>query len=156
DDADLPEIDGEQRARAGFRVAPRALGAETDGQAAERAVAQQRSHVAGALDVERERALHVQAARIFADLVPDADGFVREVLIEHADAAGAAAADGGGEGAGRDDVVDAVTRVEQRGVAFETGGAERAQLRGRVLAHEAVFQMGDVHGCPFLPRLRGR
>ena len=85
-DRNFPELDFDKGARVRGRVAAGADGLESDRQAVERAGADQCGDVAGAAGVGGEATAHVEAALVLADLLPGADRFVREVLVEHAHA----------------------------------------------------------------------
>src|SRR5690242_8241778 len=118
-------------AKAGFRVALRAHRAEADGEAVESAFRQQRADLAAALRVGDETATDIKPARVLADDLPDADGLMREVLVEHAHFRRPAARERCGEGALLHDVAGGVGHAEERGVTFKLVVRQRGDARRR-------------------------
>src|SRR6185437_2361443 len=118
-DGNLPELDLEQRSDIRRAVAAGADRAKADREAVEGALLDQRRHITGAPNLFDQAAADIEAELVLADLFPDADRFVREVLIEHAHALGRTLPQRTGERPGRDAVARPVGHVEERGIAFE-------------------------------------
>ncbi len=91
--------------------------AKADRQPVERAGAHQVVHLARPADGRRQPAAHEQAARVLADLAPDADRLGRIVLEQHAHAGSTPARQRGGKGAGLDHVAAEIDLAEQAGIA---------------------------------------
>src|SRR6185437_10449376 len=136
-DRDFPKLDVQQRSQARGGVAPRASGAKTDGQSVERAFIEERENFAAAFDAGDDAAFHIKPALVLAQFFPDADGFVREMLVEHPHAGEPFAPERLREGAGGDDIAPAVGHAEERGVTFELVAVERGDQRRRADMREA-------------------
>ena len=105
-------------------------GAKADRQPVDGAGAHQRQQFARAHDVRDQPAARVKPAVVLAQFQPDADRLGRIVLEQHGDAANAARAQRGGEGAAHHHVARLVDLAEQAGIAFHRavgldGGARR-------------------------------